>query len=240
MTTASILALSAGLSEPSTTRMLADRLSGAARAALEARGTEVQVRTVELRELARDITDAMLAGFPSPRLAEVIQALRSADAVVAVTPIFNTGASGLFKSFVDVVPTEAWRGTPVVLGATAGTARHSLAIDYAIRPMFAYLKAETVPTAVFAASGDLGAVSPDEADAQPLDQRARRAAEELAAMLGAAAAVPGAEPLAAEQDTARESESAESVTTAETAAAGTHRDAEFDDFVPMDALLNRR
>ena len=43
---------------------------------------------------------------------------------------------------------------PVVLAATAGTARHALVADDAMRPMFAYLRTMTVPTSLFAAPED--------------------------------------------------------------------------------------
>src|SRR5699024_10130192 len=112
-----------------------------------------------------------------------------------VSPVFNVGPSGLFKMFFDAVDRELWTGKPVLLGATAGTARHSLAIDYALRPMFGYLKAEVVPTAVFAASADFGADTEGQGDEQPLTARVRRAAAELATMLraGTGAAAESAE-----------------------------------------------
>src|SRR5699024_4315062 len=149
------------------------------------------------------------------------------DAVIAVTPVFNVGPSGLFKSFVDAIDIAVWAGKPVLLGATAGTARHSLVIDYAIRPMFGYLKAEVVPTVVFAASADFGVDPEGQADEQPLAARVRRAAAELATMLRAG--------------TGGAAESAEAPADGDGAAAeaGTDStlDAEFSDFVPMGTLL---
>jgi FMN reductase len=71
--------------------------------------------------------------------------------------VFQATFSGLFKTFFDVVDEGALRSTPTLLAATAGTARHSLVLEHAMRPMFAYLKATTVPTAVFAAAEDWGA-----------------------------------------------------------------------------------
>ena len=135
-----LLALTAGLSTPSSTRMLADQLARESAAALGRGGAEVEVSTVELREYAHDLTDALLTRFPSERLSMVIEQVRAADAVIAVTPIFNVGPAGLFKTFFDALDIELWKDKPVLVGATAGTARHSLAIDYAIRPMFGYLK----------------------------------------------------------------------------------------------------
>jgi FMN reductase len=151
-----IAVVSAGLSNPSSTRMLADRLAAATLAALRAQGIEAEVDVFELRDHAHDITNNLLTGFAPPALESMINAVVSADALIAVTPIFSTSYSGLFKSFIDVLDPDALTGKPVLIGANAGTARHSLAIDYAIRPLFAYLHAEPVSTGVFAASADWG------------------------------------------------------------------------------------
>lgn len=172
-----IAVVSAGLSNPSSTRMLADRLAAATMAALAERGIDASIDTIELRDLAHDITDNLLTGFAPPALERAINAVVSADAVIAVTPIFSTSYSGLFKSFIDVLDPDALTGTPVLIGANAGTARHSLAIDYAIRPLFAYLHAEAVSTGVFAASSDWGSRADDVA---PLSARVERGAKELA------------------------------------------------------------
>lgn len=162
MTTARRLAvISAGLSNPSSTRMLADRLVHTTSKKLTEAGVEVAVDTFELRDYAQDITNNMLTGFAPTEFASMIDTVVSADALIAVTPIFSTSYSGLFKSFIDVLDPDSLRGKPVLIGANAGTARHSLAIDYAIRPLFAYLHAEAVSTGVFAASADWGANADD-------------------------------------------------------------------------------
>jgi len=229
-----LVVLSAGLSTPSSTRMLADQLSASVRRELERFGTEVDVTTVELREYAHDITDTMLTRFPGERLAMVVESLRAADAVIAVTPVFNVGPSGLFKSFFDAVDIEIWKHKPVLLGATAGTPRHSLAIDYAIRPMFGYLKAELVPTSVFAASGDFGADDSGQGEQDPLGARAARAAAELVTMLRA-----GVSEAAQAIETAAQ-EGADGASAQDgPGSGGSGRDAEFSDFVPMGKLLGR-
>ena len=236
---ARLLVLSAGLSTPSSTRMLADQLSSSAREVLEASGREVEVRTVELRELAHDILDTMLSRFPVGRMVETVRLLSEADAVIAVTPIFNTTASGLFKTFLDAADMPLWKDKPVLLGATAGTARHSLALEYAIRPMFVHLKADIVPTAVFAASSDFGAASASEG-AEALGARSRRAGTELATMLqartGPAAATP---PPAADDERPECAKEAEPDRVGPAISRSTDLDAEFTDFVPMGQLLRR-
>ncbi|MFS2281021.1 FMN reductase [Microbacterium sp. OR21] len=172
-----IAVVSAGLSNPSSTRMLADRLSAETAKALRERDIDVKVDVIELRDFAHDITNNLLTGFAPAPLEEAINRVVSADALIAVTPIFSTSYSGLFKSFIDVLDPDALSGKPVLIGANAGTARHSLAIDYAIRPLFTYLHAEPVSTGVFAASSDWGAGADDVA---PLSARVERGAKELA------------------------------------------------------------
>src|SRR3954454_6256975 len=187
MTTRTIAVVSAGLSTPSSTRLLADRLAEATVAALRARAEDATVEVVELRGHARDLADHLTTGFAGESLQASIDTVVGADAVIAVTPVFPASYSGLFKTFVDVLDKDALIGKPVLLGATAGTARHSLAVEYAMRPLFAYLRAIVLPTAVFAASEDwAGADGVDRALAGRID----RAAGELADLITGRPATP--------------------------------------------------
>jgi len=172
-----IVIVSAGLSVPSSTRILADSLGAATRSALSAQGQGSEVDVIELRELAHLLTDNVLTGFPSGALADAVRRVAEADAVIAVSPVYTGSYSGLFKMFFDVLEDGALEGKPVLIAATAGTARHSLVLEFALRPLFAYLKADVVPTAVFAASEDFGAGS---VRGGSLSARIDRAAGELA------------------------------------------------------------
>lgn len=175
--TRTVAVLTAGLSQPSSTRLLADQLAAAADRALRLHGERVQVEVVELRDLAHALTDNLLTGFPSGGLAEAVETVRRADALIAVTPIFTASYSGLFKTFFDVIDKDALTGQPVLVAATAGTPRHSLALEHAVRPLFTYLHAVVVPTSVFAAAEDWGA---GDGTTGALATRVDRAAVELA------------------------------------------------------------
>ena len=177
MTTFSIVVVTAGLGQPSATRLLGERLAAATEAALTRHGRSAEVRIVELREYARDLTNQLLTQVPSARLTELTEAVLDADAVIAVTPIFSASYSGLFKMFFDVLQPEALAGRLVLIAATAGTARHSLALEHAMRPLFAYLRMTVVPTGVFAATEDWASVD------GALSARIERAAGELADLL---------------------------------------------------------
>ncbi|MFC0033861.1 FMN reductase [Micromonospora chaiyaphumensis] len=193
MTRRTLTVVSAGLSQPSSTRLLADQLAGATRDELVRRGAEVEIQTLDLREYAHDVVNHVLTGFPPAALRTALDAVAGADGLIAVTPIFNASYSGLFKSFFDVVEKEALAGRPVLIGATGGTARHSLALEHAVRPMFAYLRAVVVPTAVFAAPEDWAGDGDDSA----LRARVRRAGIELAEQVDRRPAATGpADPFA--------------------------------------------
>ena len=171
-----LVVVTAGLTQPSSSRLLADRLTQAVTGQAQA-----EVRVIELRDLAVDIANNFVTGFPNTRLREVIEAVTEADGLIAVTPIFSGSYSGLFKSFFDVIDNGALAGKPVLIAATGGTARHSLALEHALRPLFAYLRAVVVPTAVYAASEDWGGAA--DAFTDGLGPRIARAAEELADLL---------------------------------------------------------
>ncbi|MET8308520.1 MULTISPECIES: FMN reductase [unclassified Micromonospora] len=172
-----IAVVSAGLRQPSSTRMLADRLADAVRRELERLGAEVDVELIEVRDHAHDLVNNLLAGYPSEDLERVQDTVRRADALVAVTPTFSASYNGIFKMFVEVLDDAALVDKPVLVAATGGTGRHSLVLEHALRPLFSYLHAVVVPTAVFAAPEDWGA---GDAAQGSLVQRIDRAAGELA------------------------------------------------------------
>ncbi|MFD9720186.1 CE1759 family FMN reductase [Streptomyces sp. NPDC059076] len=157
--TTTIAIITGGLREPSSTRLLADRLEASVLGELAAAGTAAESSFVELRPLGRAIIDAMLSGFPTAPLEEAYDTVSAADGVIAVTPAFNASFSGLFKSFFDVLPEDALSDMPVLIGATGGTERHSLVLEHALRPMFSYLHAIVSPRGVYAATDDFGSHS---------------------------------------------------------------------------------
>lgn len=193
-----IAVVSAGVREPSSTRLLADRLGAAAVAALAARAITARTAVVDVRLLAQDLTTMLLTGVASPALSEALHTVTHADGLVAVSPIYSGSYNGLFKTFFDVVEKDALADMPVLLGATAGTARHSLALEHALRPLFAYLGAVTAPTGVFGATDDFGhsaGVRADD-DVAPLADRVTQGAAELARLVAASERRPPADPLA--------------------------------------------
>src|SRR5580692_8829425 len=152
--TFNLVVVSAGTSDPSSTRMLADRTAQRVAARAEQRGATVRTRVIDLRELATDITTALTSQLITPKLQQAVDVLGAADGIVAAAPVYKAGPSGLFTSFFHVLDNDLLIGKPVVLAATAGTARHALVVDDQMRPLFAYLRTLAVPTSLFAAPED--------------------------------------------------------------------------------------
>jgi FMN reductase len=171
----SIAVISAGTSDPSSTRMLADRTADRVAALAARHGNTATASVIELRELASDVSTALVTQLITPKLGQAITTLRDADAIIAATPVYKAGPSGLFTSFIDVLDNDLLIGKPVVLAATAGTARHALVADDQLRPLFAYLRTMTVPTSLFAA--------PDDWIDPALGKRIDRAALELVLLM---------------------------------------------------------
>jgi FMN reductase len=178
--TRQLVVVNAGLSNPSTTRDIATRIAYAAEREVAAGGGTLEVSVLDLRALAGDLATFMTTMIPTPALEDARLLVGRADALVAATPVFQGSYAGLFKMFFDTLDKHALRGTPVTLVATAGTLRHSMVLDYAMRPLLSFLQATVLPTGVFVATGEYG-------DVDELQERVERAGAELAAELGATA-----------------------------------------------------
>jgi FMN reductase len=178
-----IAVVSAGLSQPSSSRLLADRLAVA---------SGLPADPFELRDTAHDVVNHLLTGFPPAKLQHVLDTVAQADGLIAVTATFNASYSGLFKSFFDVLGEGALAGKPVLLGATGGSARHSLVLEHAMRPLFSHLRAVVTPTAVFAAPEDWAGAAAD----GPLRARVERAGREFAELVQRYERPPVTDPFA--------------------------------------------
>lgn len=124
---------------------------------------------------ASDIVAALTTQFVSPELEQASETLRTADAIIAATPIYKAAASGLFTSFFQVIDNDLLIGTPVVLTATAGSPRHSLVVDDQMRGFFSYLRTVTTPTSLVS--------TPDESNSSEFSGRVDRAAGELISLV---------------------------------------------------------
>lgn len=172
-----VVLISAGTGNPSSTRLLGDRIAQKTLDLLGEADAPATVNVIELGPLAVDIAKATVSGVSSADLQTAIERIAAADGVIAATPVYKAGISGLFKSFVDLLDNDLLVAKPILLAATAGSARHALVVDEQMRPLFAYMRALSLPTSVFATPEDWG-------DGE-LGERIERAAGELSVLLRA-------------------------------------------------------
>ena len=175
--TCQLTVVSAGASDPSSTRLLADRITAAVTRRAQQRGHQIDIQVVELRPLAAEIATAITAQLVGPKLTAAIATLAAADGLVVSTPVYKAGPSGLLTSFFQVLENDLLIAKPVALAATAGTSRHARVVDEQLRSLFTFLRTLTTPTSLFAAPEDWG----DPA----LSKRIDRAAVELVLLLEA-------------------------------------------------------
>lgn len=167
----SIAVISAGVSDPSSTRLLADRTAQKTLDSLRAAGVQATISVIELAPIAVDIARAIVSGVPNDKVQTAIDRLAAADAIIASTPVYKAAVSGLFKSFIDLIDNDLLVAKPVILAATGGTARHAMVVDDQLRPLFAFLRAIPLPTSLYAA--------PEDWSSPELGRRITRAANEL-------------------------------------------------------------
>ncbi|MGW1916574.1 CE1759 family FMN reductase [Streptomyces sp. NPDC002076] len=170
-----IAIVNAGVSDPSSTRLLADRIAQKTVDTLEAWGTTATVRAIDLGPLAVDIAQGIVSGMLNPKVQAAMEVLAGTDAVIAATPVYKAGISGLFKSFADLIDNDLLIAKPVVLAATGGSARHAMVVDDQLRPLFGFLRTIPVPTSLYS--------EPEDWASADLGKRIARAAQELSVML---------------------------------------------------------
>ena len=88
-----LVVVNAGTSDPSSTRLLADRAAERAAALAARRGNPLTVSVIELREIATDISTALTSQLVTPKLQQAITVLGEADGIIAAAPVYKAGPS---------------------------------------------------------------------------------------------------------------------------------------------------
>ncbi|MBS4208907.1 NADPH-dependent FMN reductase [Bacillus sp. FJAT-50079] len=107
---------------------------------LEERGygvTYISVRDVEHEDL-------FLANFNSPTVQRIASQIKEAKGVLVSSPVYKAAYSGVLKVFIDILPQDILEGKPVLPIMTGGSRYHLLALEYALKPLLATLKAHNL------------------------------------------------------------------------------------------------
>ncbi|MBL0406938.1 FMN reductase [Microvirga aerilata] len=181
-----LVGFSGGPRRPSKTRSLVETV-----AAEVASRRQVRVDIYDLVDAGPGLGAALQRQDLTLPAARIIDAIEQADALIVATPVYKGTYTGLFKHVFDLVDPRALIGKPVLLTATGGGPRHALVMEHALRPLFGFFEALTVPTAVYASEADF-------IDGQLVEAgllaRVNTAAQQLAVLIASGAPKAGAAP----------------------------------------------
>lgn len=172
-----VVLLSGSPAARSRTEVLLDHV----RQRLEAQ--QVEVSLLRVRDFPAE--DLLHARFDSPAVQQLQAVVASADGLVVGTPVYKASFTGALKVLLDLLPERALAHKVVLPLASGGSPAHLLAVDYALKPVLAALKAQEMLSGVFAVDkqiaypeGDRPAQIDDE-----LHERLDEALEQLGAAL---------------------------------------------------------
>ncbi|WP_433432631.1 NAD(P)H-dependent oxidoreductase [Nonomuraea sp. CA-141351] len=114
----------------------------------------IEVSQVDVYRLGAGFTGAIERDDVTPEVEDSLRLAEDADLLIAAAPVFRGTYPGMFKHFFDLVDQYALANKPVLLAATGGGDHHALVLEHAMRPLFAFFQALTIPVAVFASTGD--------------------------------------------------------------------------------------
>ena len=120
---------------------------------LDAAGDWLQRHGVEVvRYAVRDFEPADLihARFDSPVVQRFAEHVEQADGLLVATPVYKESFAGALKTLLDLLPERALANKAVLPLASGGSAAHMLALDYALKPVLAALKAQEILHGVYA------------------------------------------------------------------------------------------
>lgn len=109
---------------------------------------------IDVYRLGPGFTGAIERDDVAPEIEQALRSAEQADLLIAATPVFRGSYPGMFKHFFDLIDQYALANKLVLLAATGGGEHHALVLEHALRPLFGFFQAMTVPVALFASSGD--------------------------------------------------------------------------------------
>jgi FMN reductase len=145
----SIVGISGSVSRPSRTTALVQTVLDRVQAR-----SGIAPKLIELVDAAPILFTALtwdkLAGEPKA----LVRTVEQADLLVVGTPVYRASYTGALKHLFDLVHHAAFVSKPIILTATGGSHLHGLVTEHQLRPLFGFLNALTLPTAIYAVETD--------------------------------------------------------------------------------------
>ncbi len=114
----------------------------------------IETSRIDVYGLGHEFTDTVERDDAPPAVEAALRLAENADLLIAAVPVYRGSYPGMFKHFFDLVDQYALANKLVLLVATGGGEHHALVLEHALRPLFAFFQALTIPVAIYASSGD--------------------------------------------------------------------------------------
>ncbi|MES2206608.1 MAG: NADPH-dependent FMN reductase [Pseudomonadota bacterium] len=105
-------------------------------------------KTVTIRDIPAE--PLLHANIKDESLSEALNTVNVVDAIVLATPIYKAAYSGLLKVFLDVLPQNGLENKYILPVGSGGSAHHTLALDYGLRPVLTSLSAKNILPSIYA------------------------------------------------------------------------------------------
>ncbi|MFV3386198.1 NADPH-dependent FMN reductase [Pseudomonas sp. NY15364] len=145
---------------------------------------QVEVSLLRVRDFPAE--DLLHARFDSPAVQQLQAVVASADGLVVGTPVYKASFTGTLKVLLDLLPERALAHKVVLPLASGGSPAHLLAVDYALKPVLAALKAQEMLSGVFAVDKQIA--YPEGDRPAQIDDELRERLDEALEQLGVALA----------------------------------------------------
>ncbi|MEK1904670.1 MAG: NADPH-dependent FMN reductase [Pseudomonas sp.] len=147
----------------------------------------VEVTLLRVRDFPAE--DLLFARFESAAVQQLQAVVASADGLVVATPVYKASITGALKVLLDLLPERALAHKAILPLASGGSPAHLLAVDYALKPVLAALKAQEMLAGVFAVDKQIAYAEGDR-PAQLDSELAERLDESVEQLLAALARRP--------------------------------------------------
>ena len=98
-------------------------------------------KVLEIAQFGRALGACLQRSELPAEILGYLDAVESADVLIAGSPVYSATYTGMFKHFIDFMGMDALAGTPTLLAATGGSPLHGLVIDQQLRPLMAMKQA---------------------------------------------------------------------------------------------------
>lgn len=107
-----------------------------------AAGEGYAVKHISVKDVQAD--DLLFGNYNSPDIKAIESDIIAAKGVIIGTPVYKSSYSGVLKALIDLMPQDVLENKPTLPLMTGGSPSHLLALEYALKPLLASLKAQNL------------------------------------------------------------------------------------------------